>query len=434
MRATLYAIAAALVAALGPAFGQDEEPRRPLWTGAETLEDDSLFGQFRAIRDEQQFITEPILEGEALPQFLERLGVVEEDALAASEVFFAEAGVEELPEDTSVRIKFLKSPATVFQIASGRYPRGLQALEILLGQEKLVVLGRTEDGFQAASRPVDLEVRYVAAAGEINRSLFAAALGAGVPREVMIRFADVFAFDVDFAREIFRGDRFEIVYEIYVDSQGQEIGVGEIVFAALTWKGGVQAQGYYRFQPDGADEAGYYAANGRNPRTLLMKSPINGARVTSRFGLRRHPVLGFAKGHKGVDFGAPRGTPVLAAGDGVVKLAGPRGTFGNYIRIEHSEGLETAYAHLNGFAKGLKQGQRVRQGEVIGYVGTTGRSTGPHLHYEVLQNGQHQNPETVKVAVGETLDGETLASFFGARETLNGMRIRPFAVAEARLP
>ncbi|GGY40196.1 M23 family metallopeptidase [Parvularcula lutaonensis] len=434
MRAILLAALAATVACLSPAVGQEDEPRRPLWTGADTLDDQSLFGQFRALRDSQQFITEPILDGEALPEFLQRLGVPATDANAASQAVFAEAGIEKLPDDTVVRVKFMRSPATVFEIASGAYPRALQAMEILLGTDRLIVVGRTDDGFEAASRPVDLEIRYVAAAGEINRSLFSAALGAGVPREVMIRFADVFAFDVDFAREIFRGDRFEIIYEVYVDKEGEEIGVGEIVFAALTWKGGTEAIGYYRFKPEGAEEAAYYAANGRNPRTLLMKSPINGARVTSRFGRRRHPVLGFVKGHAGVDFGAPRGTPVLAAGDGVVKLAGPRGTFGNYIRLEHSEGLETAYAHLNGFAKGLKQGQRVKQGEVIGYVGSTGRSTGPHLHYEVLVQGQPQNPETVKVAVGETLEGETLESFYGVRETFNDMRIRPFAVAEARLP
>nr|WP_305888886.1 M23 family metallopeptidase [Parvularcula maris] len=165
-----------------------------------------------------------------------------------------------------------------------------------------------------------------------------------------------------------------------------------------------------------------------------MKTPINGARVTSRFGRRRHPVLGYDKGHKGVDFGAPRGTPILAAGDGTVKLAGPRGTFGNYIRLEHAGGYETAYAHLQGFAKGIVSGKRVRQGEVIGYVGTTGRSTGPHLHYEVLAGGVHQNPETIKVAVGETLTAEALELFAARKSELNSLRTTPFAIVEATLP
>ena len=407
---------------------------RLFWNGDQTLSEESLFSQFREFRENQRFVSEPILEGEDLQALLVRFGIPEDEAAAAAQAFLTEAGLEALDEGTSVRVRFLKSPATLSEQASGRYPRALQALEVLVDLDRLVAVGRTQDGFEAASRPVAPEVRYVAAAGEINRSLFAAAQGAGVPREVMLRFADVFAFDVDFAREIFRGDRFEIVYEVFLNDQGEELAVGEIMFAALTWKGGIFAQGYYRHTPPGAEEPSYFSADGVNPRTLLMKTPINGARVTSRFGRRRHPVLGFDKGHAGIDFGAPTGTPVLAAGDGVVKLAGPRGTFGNYVRLEHSGGIETAYAHLKGFAPGLKEGQRVKQGEVIGYVGTTGRSTGPHLHYEVLQDNVPQNPETVKVAVGEALIDDALISFVGERDWYNELRIRPFAIGDARLP
>ncbi|NNU14811.1 M23 family metallopeptidase [Parvularcula sp. ZS-1/3] len=426
-------IIAWLFGALLPAAAQDDAPR-PLWSGSQTLSDDSLFEAFRSYRDKTRFISEPIIEGEALPDFLKRMGVMDSDAEAASKVFFEAAELERLPEGTTVRVKFMNGPATVYQVAGGRYPRALLAMEVFLGTDRQIVVGRTADGFEAQSRPVELETRYAAAAGEINRSLFSAAFGADVPREVMLRFADVFAFDVDFAREIFRGDRFEVVYEILLDSAGNEVGYGDIVFAALTWRGGIEAKGYYRYKPEGAEEASYYDATGRDPRTLLMKTPINGARVTSRFGRRRHPVLGFVKGHAGIDFGAPRGTPVLAAGDGVVKLAGPRGTFGNYVRLEHSGGIETAYAHLDRFAPGLKEGDKVRQGEVIAYVGSTGRSTGPHLHYEVLRDGEQQNPETVKVAVGETLTGEGKARFEGRREGADSLRITPFAVAEARLP
>ena len=432
MKVGVFSMLAASVLLITSAWAQ--QPPRLFWNGSQSLSEDSLFSQFRAYRENQRFVAEPVLEGEDLSAFLRRLGVPEPEAVAASSAFFEEAGVEALPEGTSVRVRFMQSPATTAQLAAGGYPRALQAMEVLVGFDRLVAVGRTQEGFEAATRPVAPTVRYVAAAGEINRSLFGAAAGAGVPREVMLRFADVFAFDVDFAREIYRGDRFEIVYEVFLNDEGEELAIGEIMFAALTWRGGVHAKGYYRHAPEGSTEASYFSSNGVNPRTLLMKTPINGARVTSRFGRRRHPVLGYESGHRGIDFGAPTGTPVLAAGDGVVKLAGPRGTFGNYIRLEHSGGIETAYAHLNGFAAGLVEGKTVRQGEVIGYVGTTGRSTGPHLHYEVIQDGEHQNPETVKVAVGETLTGEALGAFDGDRNWFDELRIKPLAVVGERLP
>lgn len=430
MRALLWLVAA-LAAALTTAVAQET---RPLWTGTGATVDQTLFGEFRAYQEQNRFLTEPILDGEALPELLVRVGLDEEDANAAAAAFYAEAGVDKLEEGTSVRLKFRRSNATIHQLVTGTYPRGLEAMEVLVDADRVVVVGWRNGGFEAASREVELETRYIAAAGEINRSLFSAAMGAGVPRELMIRFADIFAFDVDFAREIYRGDRFEIVYEVLFDQDGREIATGEILFAGLTWKGGAGAGGYYRFRPEDAARASYYAADGRDPRTLLMKTPINGARVTSRFGRRRHPVLGYTKGHAGIDFGAPTGTPIMAAGDGVVKLAGPRGTFGNYIRIEHAGGLETAYAHLNAFALGVKPGKKVQQGEVIGYVGTTGRSTGPHLHYEVLMRGVAQNPETIKVAVGETLEGEAQETFLVRKDAVDSLRIRPFAVANARLP
>lgn len=407
---------------------------RTYWSGQDGLADDSLFAEFRAYQESRRFVSEPILAGETLVGLLERLAIDPDDAEAAAQAFFAHAGITTLDPGTQVRIKYARAGMTVFQIAAGGVPRPLAATEILAAPDRLVSVVASDNGFRAFSREVELETRYVAAAGEIRRALSVAALDAGVPRELMIEFANVFAFDVDFAREIFRGDRFEVVFEMRFDQQGRPIEPGEIVFAGLTWKGGSARKGYYRFLADGADEAGYYSADGRNPRTLLMKSPINGARVTSRFGRRRHPVLGYAAGHKGIDFGAPSGTPIMAAGDGVIEIAGPRGTYGNYIRIDHDDGYETAYAHLRGFAPGIEPGKTVRQGEVIGYVGTTGRSTGPHLHYEVLADGEHLNPETVSVAVGDRLAGEGLAAFSDHREFIDSLRIQPFAVVEATLP
>jgi murein DD-endopeptidase MepM/ murein hydrolase activator NlpD len=428
----LWLIAAAALSG-GTPDAQDAA-ELPRWSGGKTLSDDSRFSEFRAFRERGRYVSEPVAEGEGLAELLMRLGLPKEEAESVAAAFFLEAGIDALPEGSSVRLRFLDSPATVFQRAAGGHPRALKALEVLVGGDRLVQVLRAPEGFETRTDPVELETRFVAAAGEIDRSLFSASAAAGVPRDVMIRFADVFAFDVDFAREIFRGDRFEIVYEVQLNEAGEEVGVGDIVFAGLTWKGGARTKGYYRHRTEGAEEASYFDGSGRNPRTLLMKTPINGARVTSRFGRRRHPVLNYDKQHRGIDFGAPRGTPVLAAGDGTVKLAGPRGTFGNYIMLEHQAGYETAYAHLQGFAKGIVPGKRVRQGEVIGYVGTTGRSTGPHLHYEVLAGGVHQNPETIKVAVGESLTAEALDRFAARKSRLDSLRTTPFAIVEATLP
>ena len=278
-------------------------------------------------------------------------------------------------------------------------------------------------------------VRHVAAASVMTDSLFGAGARAGVPRGVMARMANLFLYDVDFVRDVQVGDRFEIVYEALLDADGEEVGAGEIVFAAMTWRGGREAKGYYRFARDDAEgDAVYFDAGGASARRLLMKTPIEGARVTSRFGPRRHPTLGYTKAHKGVDFGARSGTPVMAAGDGTVARAGRFGSYGNYLLIRHANGYETAYAHLRGFARGVRKGARVRQGDVVAFVGSTGRSTGPHLHYEVRADGRHVNPETLEVARGETLAGTALAAFAGARDAADAARATPFAVTAAPAP
>lgn len=400
----------------------------PERSGLRRLAEDSLFAEFRTYRDRSGFRSEPLLEGETLTALLTRMSVVETDAEAAADALSDALAGEALAPGIRVRIKYDLSGLTVFEAESGGALRRLQALEVLASPTRLVSVLRDGTRFRAQSRDVALSTRYVAAAGEISRALSTAAANASVPSELMLRFADVFAFDVDFARQIYRGDRFEVVYEVRYDQDGNQIETGDIVFAGLTWQGEKRSKGYYRFSVVEGEDPEYFSADGRNPRTLLMRSPINGARVTSRFGRRRHPVLGFASGHKGIDFGAASGTPIMAAGDGIVRIAAPRGTYGNYIRIEHSGGYETAYAHLRGFARGIVPGAEVKQGQVIGYVGSTGRSTGPHLHYEVLRDGEFKNPETLSVAVGQSLTGESLDAFNDERERIDSLRIRPYAV------
>lgn len=395
------------------------------------IKPESLYAEVRSISDAEGQAAEPLLSGETLPRLLRRLDLREHDIQKVLEQLTAHDDDAQPAVGSTVRVTYGRSRLSVFQLAAGGYDRPMQRLEYFTEDRKLVRISSEYDTLTLQISPVGVRVRYVSAAGVINRTLASSAGSAGIPRDLMIKFADVFAFDVDFARQIYRGDRFEVVYEQLLDGEGEVVGVGDIVFAALSWLGGSEAETYYRFAPGVQTEASYFSDEAKNPRTLLMRSPINGARVTSRFGPRRSPIDGFTATHKGIDFGAAIGTPVLAAGDGTVEIAGTRGTFGNYIRIAHANGYATAYAHLHGFAPTISEGAVVTQGQVIGYVGTTGRSTGPHLHYEVMYEGVQQNPETVSVAVGQQLVGEDARAFAQYKERVDSLRITPYAVAQS---
>ena len=232
--------------------------------------------------------------------------------------------------------------------------------------------------------------------------------------------ADAFAYDIDFQRDVRSGDDFELVFERYYDDEGNTVRTGEMLFISLESRRGARA--FYSFLAPGDTRPDWYDAEGKSARRFLMKTPINGARLSSGFGMRRHPVLGYSRMHRGTDFAAPIGTPILAAGDGTIVRAGPFSSYGNYVRIRHANGYETAYAHMSRFARGMRAGVRVRQGQVIGYVGNTGRSTGPHLHYEVLRRGQQQNPMTLRVANGRNLSGRALELFNIERDRIDTLR------------
>ena len=245
------------------------------------------------------------------------------------------------------------------------------------------------------------------AAGVINSSLFDAAHDAGVPMPVVADLIKTFSFDVDFQRDIQDGDSFEVLYERVENEDGDFVKSGRILFASLTLSG--KAIPVYYFERDG--EGQYYTPNGEAIRKSLLRTPVDGARITSGFGMRMHPLLGFSKMHKGIDFGAPTGTPIYAAGSGSIVEIGKKGSYGNYVRIRHNSEYQTAYAHMSKFAKGLNKGDKVKQGDVIGYVGTTGRSTGPHLHYEILIGGAQINPAKVKNVASNKLGGKDLKAF-----------------------
>ncbi len=271
-----------------------------------------------------------------------------------------------------------------------------------------VVAFATEAGFESRALIEPTESLPQAFAGIINTSLYDAAVDQGVPPSVLVEMIRLFSYDVDFQRDIRQGDDFELMFDQQITKNGQVVKNDDIAYASMTLRG--ETLKIYAFTHDNGD-VGYYTDQGKGIRKALMRTPINGARLSSSFGARRHPVLGYTKMHKGVDFAAPRGTPIYAAGDGVIEKRLRWGSFGNYIRIRHGDGFSTAYAHMNSFAKGYGVGSRVKQGAVIGYVGTTGRSTGPHLHYEVMKNGAQVNPMKVRFPASKALEGESLEKF-----------------------
>lgn len=276
--------------------------------------------------------------------------------------------------------------------------------------ERDITVTRAEDGSYHAEETVKaLKPVGARAQGTIRGSLYQSAQDAGVPDGVIVDMIRIYSHAVDFQREIRSGDSFDVLYTKYADESGDILKSGAIDFVQLTLSG--QAKPLYRFTSPEEQTTDYYTPEGKSGKRLLMRTPVDGARLTSGYGMRRHPILGYSKMHKGVDFAAPTGTPIMAAGSGTIKFARWFGSYGKYVRIAHVNKYETAYAHMSRFAPGIREGARVRQGQVIGYVGTTGRSTGAHLHYEVMANASQINPMDVRLPTGTTLAGADLPAF-----------------------
>ena len=269
--------------------------------------------------------------------------------------------------------------------------------------QKIYLKRNTEDdNFEEKIILVKLNKEIVYKENVINQSLYKAAINEKIPANTIIDFARIYGFQVDFQRDIRKQDKFQVMYEIYLNEKNEIIETGEILFANLKLSG--QNNPLYYFDVEGSE--GHYDKNGKSVKKALMKTPINGARLSSPFGMRKHPIDGFNKMHRGTDFAAPMGTPIMASGDGVVKKAGWCGGGGNCVKIKHNSTYQTVYAHMSKFARGIKSGVRVKQGQTIGYVGSTGKSTGPHLHYEVIVNGKKVNSQKLKLPSGKILKGK----------------------------
>lgn len=293
---------------------------------------------------------------------------------------------------------------------------GLVSMTLVESVERDVVVSRTEEGYAAETVEHPLTLEVAAAEGVIENSLFLAGEAAGVPPGVLADLIQIYSFDVDFQRDIRTGDGFTALYEQYMDEDGQTVRSGNILRASMTLSG--KEKILYRYET-AKGKIDYYDPDGKSVRRTLMRTPINGARLSSSYGNRKHPILGYTKLHTGTDFAAPRGTPIYAAGNGSVVHAGRKGGYGLYVRIRHNGNYQTAYAHMSGIAKGVRKGKRVNQGQVIGYVGTTGRSTGNHLHYEVIRNGKFINSRRMRLPSGKALEGDDLVAFRAMTDVAN---------------
>ncbi len=270
-----------------------------------------------------------------------------------------------------------------------------------------VEIRRNKDEFNITKNVLKLKRKEVVLSNVIKNNLYSSAVEAGIEPNIIVEFANIFGFEVDFQRDIRTGDTFEIYYEQYVDDDNVVRNTGKIIYASMFVNNKELALYNFKYE----NKEGYYDVDGKSVIKTLMKTPINGARLSSSFGIRKHPILGYNKLHQGTDFAAPTGTPIMASGSGVILRAQKYKGYGNYISIKHNTTYVTAYGHMSKFGRGIRKGVRVNQGRIIGYVGSTGMSTGPHLHYEVLKNGKRVNSQRLRLPSGKILSNEARNKF-----------------------
>jgi len=285
--------------------------------------------------------------------------------------------------------------------------------------EKTVFVDLKGDDYTAREIAAEFKYETIGVAAEISNSLYLDATRLGAPDRVVQQFANIYEYSVDFQRDIQPGDNFEMFFEVARNRKGEIIKSGDLLYTSFSPRGKTSE---YWLYTDSKDRENFYDAKGKTAKRKLRATPVNGARLSSSYGRRKHPILGYRKMHTGVDFAAPRGTPILAAGSGTVERANRYGGYGNYIRIHHTDGYKTAYAHMKSFARGVRKGTYVKQDQVIGYVGTTGRSTGPHLHYEVHLNGKKINPRRLSQLAGKPLPKSEMSAFAERRREIELLR------------
>lgn len=353
-----------------------------------------------------------ITEGDTLASILSRIGIPSSQAHEAITALSTVFNPKDLKIDQEIYV--------IYDLHPEGETYDLKFLRLRTDIDYEVELVRAGGGlFQATRYKKELKHEYVNVEGAIKISLYADALRAGASPKMLYDMIKAFSFDVDFQRDIQPGTEFSLFYDTYKDEDSGLERPGELLYAKLTLEN--KPCEVYRFQAPGG-VPGYYTAVGEAVQKDLLKTPIDGARINSGFGNRKHPILGYTKMHKGVDFAAPTGTPIMAAGDGVIERCSPYSSYGNYICIRHNGSTKTAYAHLSRYAKGVNKGTKVRQGQVIGYVGATGRTTGAHLHFELIQNGKHVNPQKITQLPKTKLTGKALTAFKAFIEKIEKMK------------
>jgi hypothetical protein len=348
-------------------------------------------------------VTIEMRQGVALERLLEYVGINHKDAYMAVDELSNVYNPDTIPPGQKVKVTFEIMDEEGKEIK-------FSAMEMKISRnQKIQVTKMDDDIFFAHVFESKLEPKLIYIHATVGATLFSAATHAGLSQEMFNELVKAYSYDVDFQRDVKHGDEMEVLYEAVYDEEGKLVSNGDILYTSLKIARGKFT--IYRYTTaDG--KSGFYNDYGANVEKSLLRTPVNGARVSSGYGDRRHPILGFTRVHKGIDFAAPTGTPVYAAGDGTILEMVRKGSYGKYIQIYHNGLYATAYAHLSGYAGRLQRGSKVRQGQIIGYVGSTGRSTGPHLHYEVIEKGRQINPLSLKLGTGKPLENYEQAMFY----------------------
>ena len=369
----------------------------------------SLKQIFNNLKPRYKSIDHKISSGETFDKILNNYSIPSKEILDIKKSLSSDYNLSNLK--SNLDIKFTIDQSNNKKITSFLFP--------VSRTEKILLTRNIDtDKFDKKKIITNLNKKIIFKEGKILQSLYKTAIDLNVQPNIIIEFARIYGFQVDFQRDIRKNDNFQIMYEVFEDDNGKVFETGNIIFADLKLSG-VNNSLYY-FDKKGNE--GHYDQNGKSVEKALMKTPINGARLSSAFGMRKHPIDGYNKMHRGTDFAAPMGTPIMASGSGVVTRARWCGGGGNCVKIKHNSTYETIYAHMKNFARGIKEGVRVKQGQIIGYVGSTGKSTGPHLHYEVIENGKKINSQKLKLPSGKILKSKNRELFEVTRIKLDVLK------------
>ena len=354
-------------------------------------------------------ITHKISRGETFDKILKNYSIPGDEIIEIKKSLNSDYNLNNLK--TNLDIKFTIDQSNNKKITSFLFP---------ISKIKKIQLTRNLDTnlFEKKKIITNLNKRIIFQEGKITQSLYKTAVDLNVQPNIIIEFARIYGFQVDFQRDIRKNDNFQIMYEVFEDNNGKIFETGNIIFSDLKLSG--TKNSLYYFEKKGSE--GHYDENGKSVEKALMKTPINGARLSSAFGMRKHPIDGYNKMHRGTDFAAPMGTPIMASGSGIITRARWCGGGGNCVKIKHNSTYETIYAHMKNFGRGIKEGLRVKQGQIIGYVGSTGNSTGPHLHYEVVENGKKINSQKLKLPSGKILKAKERKLFEVTKIKLDVMK------------